>query len=150
MKKLMTLFIFIGIVSQFSCDKCRNVDCFTPPPTLLFKIQDATTGLDYLKSNAIAPESVAIFSVSEMVTHKLESFDQDSIFQFRDIEIGWETGVNRIDYELRIDTLVIPFQFHTENVSEDCCAFFRIEDVPANDQAIFQSGINQITFKINL
>lgn len=148
MKKLITLSFLLFSISIISCDECRDTSCFSPPTPLYIIMKNADTGDDWLKSNGLAPENLEIFSFAENTTHQVDYVDQDSIFVFLDSEIGWETGMAREDYELRLDTLSIPFKYHTENVTEDCCAFFETMHISVDKPAAIDFELNIITILI--
>jgi hypothetical protein len=150
MRKLLPFLFLLHTFAFFGCDECRDTSCFTPPAPLFFVVKNADTGADWFKSKSIDPRQLSVISVVENLSHSIVIEDQDSIFLFRNNEIGWETGMGRDSYALRIDTLSIPFLYHTESLTEDCCGFFDIIKVQMNGPSRIDLQENLITVNIEL
>jgi hypothetical protein len=112
-----------------SCEKCDDIDCFTPPNSLYFSIVDSISNNDWFIDNRIDPTSLKIYSIGESRYHPIQFNLMDSLYRFSDGEIGWENGGLKTNYRIEIDTINIPFQYETRLVSEDCCSFYELIEV---------------------
>ncbi|MEZ4982474.1 MAG: hypothetical protein R2769_13010 [Saprospiraceae bacterium] len=109
-----------------SCDKCTDIDCFSPPNPLFFSIVDSLSNNDWFIENGIDPTFVKIYSIGESRYHPIQFDLVDSVYRFSDSEIGWENGGLKTDYRIEIDTVQLPFKYETSIINRDCCSFYEL------------------------
>lgn len=110
------------------CDKCSDVECFTPPQVFNFQLLDKDSGEDLVANGTFFPSEVKVFSLSENKSHLLQVSTTDSLnFVFTDAEIGWIVGEENSSYELRLgDAKVLPFSYESKKNEVECCTSFEL------------------------
>lgn len=73
-------------------------------------------------------DEVVVYSIADKKAHKLLVSTADSLsYIFTDQEIGWKTGAENTEYELRLNPeTVLPFVYESKEKHEECCAFFEL------------------------
>ena len=104
MKKIALLLLMVSIaVLDSSCDKCRNIDCFTPPNEFRFQLLDKDSGEDLVANGTFSADEISVFSIADNEKHDLE-FSTDGIdYIFSDFEIGLKTVTDNTNYDLRLN-----------------------------------------------
>ncbi|AFM06005.1 hypothetical protein Fleli_3691 [Bernardetia litoralis DSM 6794] len=125
-------FAFLLAFNLSSCDKCEDIDCFSPPEAFCFQLIDKETNQNLLQNGTYSFSDIQIKSISEEKFHTLQidsvEIEEQKQVVLIDNEIGWET--ENKDYILILnDSLEFNFIYQTKKKSEDCCAFYETEEV---------------------
>jgi len=141
------LFVILGLTSLNSCNKCKDVACFTPPQSYKLILMDSANGSDLLYNGTFEQRFVKVF---DSKNHTVETnFIVDSIQQKTIINSTafWNTDADNFNYSIRIQTdtgdIVIPFEILQLEKHKDCCTFFELEKFKINT---YQSKIVDYDF----
>ncbi len=153
MKKTLLLLLVAALaIANHSCDKCKDIECFSPPPTFSFQLLDKDSGEDLVANGSFEAEQVKVFDLANNKVHSMlvsPSTDSTAYF-FIDQEIGWETGDENASFELRLnDSTVFPFTYLTLKKNEDCCTSFELKEFEMEgvEQSLMpQQGVFQLRF----
>lgn len=128
MKKNALLALFACLVlSNFSCDKCKDVACFTPPSGLNFQLVDKDSGEDLVANGSFDIDEISIVPMSGQKAHDLQTSENGGAHIFSDAAIGWDAGAENSSYELRLNpSTALPFTYETKAVNKDCCTFYEL------------------------
>lgn len=121
MKKLI-LILFIGLAFS-SCDKCSNIDCFTPPQVFTFQFLDSASGQDLYITGGLDTNA---FVIRDEANHKVEfkKLTENNSFLFTVFSIGWNTGLHSYTFTLD-STKTMVLSLNMEEMHENCCTFYR-------------------------
>jgi hypothetical protein len=149
MKHAHLLFVFACISTLFySCDKCKDTDCFSPPQTLMLQVLEKETGADLIANGTFSADEITIRLQDSALDHDITIEEIDGMSLITDLEIGWETGTGQVNYVLILsEDTQISFIYETQEVSRDCCTFFETTNIDFPDQEfnpLQQAGIYQI------
>ena len=126
MNALLPIFACL-VLSNLGCNKCKDIECFTPPDEFNFQLVDKDSGEDLVANGTFKAEEISVFSVAANKEHDLIESNDGTDYVFTDQEIGWESGAEKSSYELRLNpTTVLPFTYESKKVNEDCCTFFEL------------------------
>ena len=149
MKNLLLIFICATSVFIFSCNKCKNIACLTPPQPLRIKILDnnnknisdqATFTLTY-KNNL---QYLKVDSLHLAKTDKNE-------FYLTSSEIGFLSGgqqhiqtfyLNKNETQMGILTYVV------ENIHENCCSYSKEKEIIFNNVSIVKNLDNDYCYNL--
>lgn len=121
MKKILHLSLIILAFS--SCNKCKDMDCFTPPQTFSFQFVDSTTGVDLFMTGVL---DTNIFDARDADHHKIDyqKHSSNNSLSLIFYTIGWNTGTH--DYTFTLDSSrTMKLTLNMEEMHENCCTFFR-------------------------
>lgn len=125
MKKIITLVLVIALLS--SCDECKDIACFTPPPPFEFEIVDKQTKENLFTNETFSEGQVTIESHGDKaVAYSFISESNRNTIKLN--EIGRET--EKIHYTINIaDEVIFDLKIDAERKSEDCCTFTEIHSL---------------------
>lgn len=126
MKKYTFLLALILLFSR--CDKCEDIACFTPPQFFRFQFVDNDNGEDLIANGTFRFEDIKVTDAENgtIINFSKVVDENESFVEFNDI--GWETEV--VTYHIKVDDFFdFDFYVDAEAVSEDCCAFTRMNEV---------------------
>ncbi len=125
---LMALLI---ISTFYSCNKCKNYDCFTPPPSYAFEFVDSLTGKNLYSNHTFDMENFTAKSeFGQVFESKFDTLKDGSgrivvILPY----IWWQTG-SLYDYDLQLDTsTIVTLSLEMTEKYEKCCTFFDIKSL---------------------
>ncbi|MCB0518328.1 MAG: hypothetical protein H6577_06115 [Lewinellaceae bacterium] len=150
MKLLQPLFFTATIFLAYSCNKCKDVACTSPPPEFTFQLVDKDSGADLVANGTFDANAIEVYSLAGQKKHGLSISDIGVAVYFTDWEIGWEAGADNKFYELRLgSTDKIAFTHHTRERNGDCCTFFELVEMSADPvETVFLNSSNTFQFQI--
>lgn len=149
-------FAFLLAFNLSSCDKCKNVDCFTPLEPFYFQLIDKETNQNLLQNGTYKLSDIHIQSTTTNGVHtlKLDSAEIDGQKQIIviDNEIGERSGNDYKNYIFILkDSLFNTFVYHTEKKHTDCCTYFETKEVSSPTIEITKINSNKgILYKLAL
>ncbi len=151
----ISLFVLLAF-TLFSCDKCKDTDCFTPPMPFYFQLIDKETNQNLLQNGTYVLSDIRIKPTfkNEFYTLKLDSVEiegEKQVVLLND-EIGWQSGNDYKNYLLFVkDSSVYNFVYHTEQKNNDCCTYYELEEVSSSEIEISKTtSSNGFLYKIAL
>lgn len=118
--------LFIIAFSISACDKCRDQECFTPPPAYVFEFLDAETNENLFTNGTFSSDDISIIDESGENVDFMFITENDKN-QLVMNHIGWKT--EEIDYTISIaDQVEFTFYVNAERDMGDCCTFTTIHE----------------------
>lgn len=137
--KNLKVFLFIGLCMAFnSCDKCKNIECFTPVNALRFKLlsQDNKNISDKVDSlRFVYVEN----GISKTITPQKIVNGTNEVF-FTSSDIGWATVDKLVSFEVQIKQVskgILTLKHIT--VNKDCCTYFEVETLTFKEKSILKT-----------
>ena len=126
MKKVIMMLIFMGAIFS-SCDKCKNVECATPPPVFEFEILNKQTNENLFTTKAFSQNQISSKDKEgKAVPHIFISEDERNTFRLQ--EIGLKT--EKIHYTINIaDEVIFDLKIDMERKQGDCCDFTVVHSI---------------------
>ena len=119
MKKLLVLSLIILAFS--SCNKCKEIDCFTPPQQFIFQFVDSLGNDIYTQGKLDTNNIDARDEDHHKIDYQLHKNDNSYYFIFGGI--GWNTGTH--NYMIDLDSNIsISLSLDMEEMNENCCTFY--------------------------
>lgn len=118
----LLIFTFSGCQST---DACEDILCFTPPPSFDFQFIDKETGENLFSNGTF---EVNDFKLIDGNGKKLDfTFISENDLNFFRTSLGWNVDIS--NYKILIDPdIEIAVIVDTEQVSENCCSFYRLKE----------------------
>ncbi len=107
----MLLSIFI-----LSCNKCEDIDCFTPPLPIYFELIDSQTGENLIENGTFRENDILLINTSN--NDEKQAFSTDS----NKIEVAFWNGGGTIAFLLKGEPR-FNFSIRAESKTNGCCSF---------------------------
>lgn len=122
----LPIIISFIIFSFISCDKCRDQECFTPPPVYIFEFLDAETDENLFTNGTFSSDDISITDDAGEPINFMFITENDKN-QLVMNHIGWKT--EEIDYIINIaDQVEFTFYVNAEREMGECCSFTTIHE----------------------
>lgn len=133
-------FILVLIAWVFcSCNDCKDIACFTPPPQLSFNLVDKNTELNIFQSSAYNTNLVNVTDANNIdVDFELVFIDEETLIISN--TIGWETEEANLIIHLG-DQEVAKVYVNALREKGKCCSFTVFEELLINDEAIGENPL---------
>jgi hypothetical protein len=135
--KTLQIFLLIcsGIALNSCSDKCKGIDCFSPPSEFRFKILNQNL---LNVSNTI--DTIKFVYLEKGISKEIKpikvSVAPNEVF-FTSNQIGWASVGLSTDFDLKINNISRGRLTIKENsVNIDCCTFFEIEQLTFKNKSI--------------
>ena len=140
---LLASFVLLLGITQSSCDKCRGIACFTPPPAVQCQVLDKN-GNDLLN-----PATASHFDTSKIQVFTIQNGQKTLVKQSyypiqNKINIvcqgTWlmDDKVNQM--QIQLDSTNIEMLGYTlVEQHEDCCTFFKYGKMTINEKVVENS-----------
>lgn len=120
MRKIFILILIALFFFLCRCNKCRDIECCTPPRYYSFEIIDRQTRENLFTNGTYNDGQVNI-------TRDYSLIMGDSISIIEIYGIGWQTEIVNCSICIS-DQIEFNLYVNAERVSENCCSFTKIHD----------------------
>ena len=145
MKRLFLFLVVLGFLS--SCDKCKDMDCFTPPQEFIFQFVDSLGNDLYTQGKLDTNNIDARDEDHHKIDYQLHKNNNSYYFIFGGI--GWNTGSH--SYIIDLDSNVtFNLSLDMEERHENCCTFYHrnsFDIQPYSWQESSTTGIFTVTIQ---
>ncbi len=127
MKRVIALLLLI-FLSFSSCDKCKDVDCFTPADPFVFDLVSKTTGDDLIATGYYDKNDFRVNGETENPTRNFRFIELEESTYIQVYHTSFETGI--VNYEVTVlDQLLFSFYVDATKLEGECCASIRYNEV---------------------
>jgi hypothetical protein len=71
MQKKYAFVLLANILAAYSCYKCEDTSCFSPPGTFIFQILGKDSGEDLVANGTYPAQAIEIYSLGQQKKHQL-------------------------------------------------------------------------------
>lgn len=124
---MRVLFLFLSLmIMVLSCDKCRDIDCFTPPGTFRFKVVDKDSRENLFTNGTYDKNDIQITNLKN--DSKVEfTFLEGDLNVISIGGIGWEKEI--VDAEIKVsDKVLFNFYVDAERAYGNCCSYTKYNE----------------------
>ncbi len=124
-----TSFLLTAITLSFlGCNKCKDLECFTPPRPFAIEFLDSETKENLISNGNYNFKQIQIKNVENgnSISFDSISFENQNFIQLTDI--GWKTEI--INYSISISNeFAFTFHVNAERLEGACCDFTQINEM---------------------
>ncbi|MEN8125871.1 MAG: hypothetical protein ABFR32_12170 [Bacteroidota bacterium] len=132
-----------------SCDDCKDISCFTPPPSFSFEIVDKQTEENLFTNGTYSEDQIQVFNTLTNNPIDYTFIGEEDINIINIFSLGWET--EEVDVTIKIgEDIEFNFFVDAERKNEDCCSFTEINEFSVEniDYALLQFSPYAVTILV--
>lgn len=128
MKSYFIISVFFSSLSLFSCNKCKDISCFTPPAPFEIKFLDSQTKENLITNGTYSFDQIGVVNTENGNRISFDTISYEDENFIRLLDIGWKTEI--VNYSIFIPT-EFEFIFHVDaaRLEGECCNFTQINEV---------------------